>query len=106
MFSTEVVRIAREIADGNLNVRAEVEAVEGKPIFSHANSPYFLLPKTNKWFVLRVLGVFLHIISEVNKMSGTLSSQVGTFQAIVSYTFPVVRFSRHIDKRKHELIHM
>lgn len=55
MFSTEVVRIAREIADGNLNVRAEVEAVEG---------------------------VFLHIISEVNKMSGTLSSQVGTFQAI------------------------
>lgn len=29
MFSTEVVRIAREIADGNLNVRAEVEAVEG-----------------------------------------------------------------------------
>ncbi|KAG0141877.1 hypothetical protein CROQUDRAFT_673888 [Cronartium quercuum f. sp. fusiforme G11] len=55
MFSTEVIRIAREIADGNLNVRAEVEAVEG---------------------------VFLHIISEVNKMSGTLSSQVGTFQAI------------------------
>ncbi|KAI8444235.1 hypothetical protein BY996DRAFT_4601214, partial [Phakopsora pachyrhizi] len=55
MFSTEVVRIAREIADGNLNVRAEVEAVEG---------------------------VFLHIISEVNKMSNTLSSQVGTFQAI------------------------
>ncbi|KAH9814854.1 hypothetical protein DFH28DRAFT_894067 [Melampsora americana] len=55
MFSTEVVRIAREIADGNLNVRAEVEAVEG---------------------------VFLHIITEVNRMSGTLSSQVGTFQAI------------------------
>ncbi|MBW0480484.1 hypothetical protein O181_020199 [Austropuccinia psidii MF-1] len=55
MFSTEVIRIAREIADGNLNVRAEVEAVEG---------------------------IFLHIISEVNKMSGTLSSQVGTFQAI------------------------
>lgn len=56
VFFSETVRIAQAISEGNLQVQAEVHAVEG---------------------------VWAQIVTEVNKMSTTLSSQVSQFQAIV-----------------------
>lgn len=75
VFFSETVRIAQAISEGNLQVQAEVHAVEG-------DSSADAAARADAWHA----GVWAQIVTEVNKMSTTLSSQVSQFQAIVGHS--------------------
>lgn len=91
VFYSEVVRIAGSIAEGNLMVQAQVDAVEGPPFRS-------LL---TRWPAhSRETGVWALMVSETNRMAFTLSSQLSQFQAIVRLPLHTLRFPAHMVARR------